>query len=889
MLFDRLANGIEKHPKLIIVAWVVILLVMAVFAIRAPDVLIYDVNEMAPTDSESVEGFMVLLEEFPQSSVDTDKFPVLVIYFEDKAGLDKANILLLELNMDAMSNPDIVSFSSMNPMITEKGDGIILALVTLKEGVNPLLYTPELRDFIDESKKACGFDGVECVVGTSAIGYDMQNNSVEDMKRIDPFTVLLILVLIGLFFRSIVASATPPIVIGFAFVAVMGLIFFIGQAMQIFYITNVMILVCMMGAGCDYCIFIIARYREERRSGLDHDDALHQAIVWAGESIAISGASVVIGFGVISVCDYSMVSSMGICLALGVLLALLAALTLIPAILALIGDKVLWPSKMEDFQEGGKASKGWYAWFSKKGTKYFEESSRFSMKHAKAIAVVAILITVPAVYAMTQAEDSYDMISAMLSGESREGMELIGEYADQGLVMPNYTIIEYKEPIANVKYTGVDTENALYWTDYWKDRVAGSLPEYYNKVLEDDNVATINEPFVWQAYVDETKDITNPSERLQHIRSELTMFSAMLFNAMTKVVGMMLPDLNMLFDGFGAYIDQSVQPMIPGFSWDDEVAEIKASGVSEPSEVISKIEEKYPELTSVINAIKGMGATDVILVDGFGPVIDYQMNINLGLVGGDYIKDGKIGSGDARYMKINSSTIESAMSPRSMQSIEYIGEVFTEYEEKNKNVVVDEWDTGTAVLMYDASKIVKSQFTLIEILVVVMIILMLFFVMRSYLIPIRSVLTILMSISWTLAITHFVFTVLLGEDVLWLVPVLLMVICLGLGMDYDILLTTRIKENVMSLGMSNDDAIHHAVVHTGSIITICGLIMGGALGTLMLSSMPLLREIGFALCFAILVDALIVRTYIVPAIMHLLGDWNWKGPGSKKKQKEVDG
>ena len=135
--------------------------------------------------------------------------------------------------------------------------------------------------------------------------------------------------------------------------------------------------------------------------------------------------------------------------------------------------------------------------------------------------------------------------------------------------------------------------------------------------------------------------------------------------------------------------------------------------------------------------------------------------------------------------------------------------------------------------------------------------------------------------------THIVFTVILGEDVLWMIPIILLVICLGLGMDYDILLTTRIKENVMALGMSNDDAIHHAVTHTGSVITICGLIMGGAFGTLMLSSIPLLQEFGFALCFAILVDALIVRTYIVPAIMHLLGDWNWKGPGVERNiQKE---
>ncbi|MBP5394408.1 MAG: MMPL family transporter [Candidatus Methanomethylophilaceae archaeon] len=108
-------------------------------------------------------------------------------------------------------------------------------------------------------------------------------------------------------------------------------------------------------------------------------------------------------------------------------------------------------------------------------------------------------------------------------------------------------------------------------------------------------------------------------------------------------------------------------------------------------------------------------------------------------------------------------------------------------------------------------------------------------------------------------------------------PIVLFVVCLGLGMDYDILLTTRIKEFVLK-GMTNDEAIVAAVQKSGAIITLCGLIMAGAFGTMMVSTTPMLQEFGFALGFAIAIDALFIRTYIVPAIMHLMGDWNWKGP-----------
>jgi len=106
----------------------------------------------------------------------------------------------------------------------------------------------------------------------------------------------------------------------------------------------------------------------------------------------------------------------------------------------------------------------------------------------------------------------------------------------------------------------------------------------------------------------------------------------------------------------------------------------------------------------------------------------------------------------------------------------------------------------------------------------------------------------------------------------------LFVVCLGLGMDYDIFITTRIREEVAK-GRSTNEAIIHAMDQTGGVITACGIIMAAAFGTLMLSQGALLQQFGFALAFAILLDATVVRIYLVPAIVSLLGKWNWYAPG----------
>ena len=892
MIFDRLAVGIQKHAKAIIVMWVVILCVSGAFAIQVGDILSYDTNEMAPTDSESMKGVYVMQEYFPSSSVNETLTPIIVVHFDNESEMNAAFVFMDELNKSASTMEGLAGVTYMDPMVRPAGDGILMGYMMMDSKILETVIdmTPDLRAYISGIKEETGFTGDAYLTGTPAISYDMEYNSLEDVSKIDPFTVLLILVLIGLFFRSFITSATPPITIAAAFVVTMALIFGLGHIMNIFFITNVMILVSMMGAGCDYCIFIIARYREELRNGKGHDEALHEAIVWAGESITISGASVIIGFGALTVCSYSLISTMGICLALGIIMALLAALTLIPSILQLVGDKVFWPTTMKEYEEGGKATKGWYAWCGRIGDRYFHRSVEFSIKHAKAIAIVAILITVPSVYVMVESEDSYDMISSMLSGDSGKGMDYIAEYADQGMVMPDYSIIEYREPIATVS-AGTNM-GLLYWTDYWYDKVSPSLGPLYAAIADDDNVAYVDGPFEWNVMLDEIEKagITDTDAKIQYIKDHISAKAGLVFNQALAQMEERGLSAEYLLEGPGQIIDNMLLSQGFVFDWDAAVAEARASGLTDPSDIVAAVLEDfaqtYPEqpqaLAQMIMLMKLSGLTDDILVDGFAPVVDYIMNVFPATVGGDFVKTG---SGSVTYISVLSATVAPAMSPRSMDTIEHTKEATVEYVEANSDIAVQKWNSGTAVVMYEVSESVKSQFTKIEVLVVVLIIIMLFVVMRSYLIPLRSALTILMSISWTLAVTHLLFVDVLGGEVLWMVPILLLVICLGLGMDYDILLTTRIRENVMARGMSNDDGIRAAVVHTGSVITICGLIMGGAFGTLMISSMTMLQQFGFALCFAILVDALIVRTYIVPAIMHLLGDWNWKGPGRKGLKK----
>ena len=805
-MFEKLAEKIMKYPKHVIALWIIVLLIASPFAymvLSDPAKALTYGETGAGTTTESIQGSEILSDVNYFGNGNGDAAMIVVIEYDDDetSANDFAVLLAEEVSSKYVTTDGEKAVATViGPYSSSGVGGVFLVSVSFPEAYDPSSEVQSLRDLVSDTKTDA-INPTTYVTGSAAIYHDTEASSMEDVKRIDPVTILLILVLIGLFFRSVISATTPPIVIGFAYAITLMVMLGLAQIMSIYYITSTLVLVSMLGAGCDYCIFIMARYREERKSGKDHHDSLKESIVWAGESITISGCAVIIGFGAMSICSYEMISSMGTVMALGIVFALLAALTLIPAVIAVIGDRIFWPSKVETYKEGSKTMRGSYGKMSRLGARYFKASSAFALRHAGAIVVAALLITVPMAYVATTQTSSFDSIAVMSDSESKSGVNSIVENADGGILMPTYVVIEANHSVADLAPFSVDasmfggsgdlelgalTWDAVYGTQYVEHigAIASGLQE------KSDNVGSVMGLIHWDG-------ITDPIDR-------------------TKILSSLPVEVGALVQGIINIDDATWAAAVP-----------------------------YEK----------------------GEVIDYILNYMMGTLSSDH--DGR------QYIKMTVMLADVPTSDRSMSTIGEIRSIVA--EDKDADLIGATYVTGATALTYDVSQVVSDEFFLIEVLVMVLIFILLFFVMKSYLTPLRAILTIVMSIVWTLGLTHLLFAGVLDVPVYWILPIVLFVVCLGLGMDYDILLTTRIRENV-SKGMSNDDAIVHALESTGAVITICGIIMSSAFGTMMLSSSPMLQQFGFALWFAILVDALLVRTYLVPAVMHLLGRWNWVGP-----------
>ncbi len=183
----------------------------------------------------------------------------------------------------------------------------------------------------------------------------------------------------------------------------------------------------------------------------------------------------------------------------------------------------------------------------------------------------------------------------------------------------------------------------------------------------------------------------------------------------------------------------------------------------------------------------------------------------------------------------------------------------------------------------DFSAILASKLPLFIAVVVVLAFLLLMAVFRSLLIPAVASVMNLLSVGAALGIMNAVFTWGWGASVLGIsrtgpvdvaVPVIMFSVLFGLSMDYEVFLISRMREEWI-LSHDNGRAVTKGQAETGRVITAAALIMILVFLSFLLGGNIVIQEFGIGLAGAIIIDAFLVRTIIVPALMHLAGNANW--------------
>ena len=194
--------------------------------------------------------------------------------------------------------------------------------------------------------------------------------------------------------------------------------------------------------------------------------------------------------------------------------------------------------------------------------------------------------------------------------------------------------------------------------------------------------------------------------------------------------------------------------------------------------------------------------------------------------------------------------------------------------------------TGKTAFNVDLTDATDTYTPIVIVFVLVLSFVLLTVAFRSIVVPVKAILMNLLSVAAAYGLLVLVFQKGVGADLFGFqqvdaiqtgLPLFLFAVLFGLSMDYHVFLLSRVRERFMETG-DNAEAVAYGLRSTGRLISGAAMIMVAVFSGFALGELVPMQQMGFGLAVAVLVDATIVRSVLVPASMRLLGTWNWYLP-----------
>jgi len=194
--------------------------------------------------------------------------------------------------------------------------------------------------------------------------------------------------------------------------------------------------------------------------------------------------------------------------------------------------------------------------------------------------------------------------------------------------------------------------------------------------------------------------------------------------------------------------------------------------------------------------------------------------------------------------------------------------------------------TGPVAMDEDMNDQVFHSFLWVFLFIMAVTYLSMFWLLKSVVLPLKAILLNIISVAATYGILVFIFQQGHFSSVLNFTPdgtinlqVLVMVFCIvfGISMDYEVFLLSRVKEE-WDRTKDNTESVALGLGWTGRVITSSSLVMVATFGTFVTSDLVFLKMVGLGLAISILLDATVIRLCLAPALMRILGKWNWWAP-----------
>ncbi|MEK5186726.1 MMPL family transporter [Solibacillus sp. FSL W7-1324] len=476
--------GGKKTRWVVLALWIML---AVVFALIFPQINSVEnfVGDEIPDTYTSIQAGKIMEEEFSSDS----GIPLLITWYNE-SGLteeDLTNIqgLYKQLADDPLDGQETIPpfhelpVSALMGSLSENG----AALVT------PVFFSTDKNSDVLKENLAIIKERTE-----SQFGENPYDNNLEDeglharfsgpvgisIDATDLFkaadvqlmvaTVIIILVILLVIYRSPILAIIPLIVVGIAYLVVSPLL---GVMAENGWIDKdaqavAIMIVLLFGAGTDYCLFLITRYRDILLTEDNKFTALASAVRESTGAIVMSGLTVVIGLATLALADYGAFQRFAVPFSFGVLITGFAVVTLLPAILGILGRAAFWPfvPRTEEAEKAHAKKKNKPYKQRKPNHRYMRKIGEFVTSKPWLVIIVAGVILIGLAFASTNIKYNYDLISSFPEDmPSREGFKIIEENFTPGELAPVQLLVDSEgtdlnitEQLLRLPYVGVVKE-----------------------------------------------------------------------------------------------------------------------------------------------------------------------------------------------------------------------------------------------------------------------------------------------------------------------------------------------------------------------------------------------------------------------------------------------
>lgn len=914
-----IARTIRRFSLLVILAWVALTLILTFAVPPLERVGQQHSVSMSPKDASSVQAMVRMGKDFKES--DSDSFAMIVLEGQQPLGED-AHEYYAQLVRELRADPKHVEHvqdlwgDRLTAAGAESSDGKAAYVQLNLAGNQGTTLGDEsvaaVRDIVRRTQPPPGVTAY--VTGAAPLVVDMQHSGNKSILKITAVTVAMIFTMLLFVYRSIITVVLLLIMVGVELAVARGTVAFLGHNNILVLSTFAINLLVSLGiaAGTDYGIFFFGRYQEARQAGEDPETAYYTtyrgvAPVVLASGLTIAGAIFCLGFT-----RMPYFQTMGVPCAVGMIVAVAVALTLVPAVIA-VGSRfgLFDPRRMirvRRWRRVGTAIVRWPApilaascvialigLLTLPGYKtsyndrlYIPQDIPANLGFAAADRHFPQARTMPEILMIESDHDMRNPTDFLVLNKLAKGVFRVpGISRVQGITRPEGTPIGH----TSIPFL-LSLQNATMLQDmkYMKERVNDMLKQ------ADDMTKMIG---IMQHQYSLVQQINATTHHTFGITKEITAITDELRDHVADFEDFWRPIRSYIYWEKHCYdipICWSLRAVFDAVDTIDEMTDKMHDLVKDLDQIdvlMPQMLAQFPPLIATMQSMRTMVLTMHSTMSGIFGEMD-EMTENAMAMGQAY---DAAKNDDSFYLppevfqnKDFQRAMDSFLSsdgkaarfiisqrgqPATPEGIKRISQVRTAAEEALKGTPLANakiYIAGTAATYKDWGEGSRFDLLIAGVGSLCLIFIIMLLITRSFIAALVIVGTVAISLGASFGLSVLVWQYILGIKLHWMVLPMSVIILLAVGSDYNLLLVSRMKEEIAA-GIST--GIIRAMGGTGKVVTNAGLVFAFTMMSMAVSDLRIIAQVGTTIGLGLLFDTLVVRSFMTPSLAALLGRWFW--------------